>query len=238
MKEITLFNSKKAVTMMFAAFLISASIAFVVPFLAGKSQASFVVAALVFFALPLMSGTYIKRICMKHGTITFTPDCIKIIVQDNIQQKLDWNNLKNIQFNAFRNMAGRGIHIILRTTHGENLKYAFIENVADFIEGAEQESVLSEFLHFVKLHNASVLPPSQIKITPSFLASSSGAFLLLLPVGLIVLDICLRLSHTVQIKNHFLSFYVAIMLLFGLLAQRNKERRLYNLILKRLHATT
>jgi hypothetical protein len=230
---ITLYDAKGAFLSGLLGFGVGALVALPLPLLLGRQRNVFVLAAMLFFAIPMIYFPFIKKKYLKSGLFLLDPAQFSIkepSAEKNIVVFL--KEIQSYQVSPFKNMVGIGFVLKMRYKSGAYLKLGIIDNSSlNFNKGISEDSVLYRFCTYINAYNSSQ-SDDQAKITaiPSFFASRSGGYLLWLPAGLLVADLLLRFSIKHPDGKYLGLFFVLIVFTVSLIGARSKDKQVFRRI--------
>lgn len=230
---ITLYDAKGAFFSGLLGFGIGAVLALPLPLLLGRQQASFVLAAILFFAVPIVYFPFIKK---KHlRKVLFLLGPAEFSIQEASGEKtivVPLEEIQSYQVSPFNNMVGIGWGLRLQYKSGQRLKLGIIDNgTVNVSKGIREDSVLYRFCTYINLYNSRQSDyDHKITVLPTFFASPSGTWLLWLPAALLVMDLLLRLTGKHAASKDWALFFMLIIFTISLIGTRSKDKQIFQRI--------
>lgn len=231
--EITVYDAKGAFYSGMLGFMAGVVLASALPLLLGSGQHVFVLAGILFFAVPILYFPFIKKRRLKRELLLLEAD--RFSVQEN-SGKPDMvvllEDLSNFKISPFRNMIGNGFSLRLQYKDGRKVRLSILDKRQQRLDkDIRQDSVLYRFCSYINAYNRRQSDyECRINPIPSFFASPSGVYLLWLPAALLLLDLFLRVSGMLAGRKDWVLFFLLILYTINMIAFRSRDKQIFERI--------
>jgi len=225
---ITLFNLKKGIAIFLLCFCISTVIAVGLPFLLGRTDSIFLLAATLFFAIPLLYLPFIRKKCLQKALLSFNEaDCRIEGGQGNTV--IRWDEVSTYTARPWKSLVGNGFIFRVQTKDGHHVKLAVLEKeLVSRAGNIKEDSLLFQLCwHITDFNRTQTSEENRISLRPGFLASPSGAVLLWIPAVLLLIDLLYRLTHPGKGGRDIGFLFMILILTLVLWGQRRTDKLFY-----------
>ena len=223
--NITLFNLKKGILIFLLSFCISAVIAGGLPFFLGRTNSIFTLAAILFFAVPLMYLPVIRKKCLQKALLSFSDEDCRI-ERPKGETVIRWDEIATYRARPWKSMVGTGFIFDARAKDGHHVKLAVLEK--DFMSTAgdiRKDSVLLQLCrHIMDFNRTKASELDRITLQPGFLLSASGTTLYWILGVLLIFDLLYRATHPAIGGKHIGFLFLILVLAFMVWGQRRTGR--------------
>ena len=222
--NITLFNLKKGILIFLLSFCFSTVIAGGLPFLLGKTNSIFMLAAILFFAIPLLYLPVIRKKCLQKALLSFNEGGCSIQGQRNTD--IRWDDIATYTIRPWNSMVGNGFIFNARGKDGHHVKLAILEK--DFVSPSgdiKKDSLLFGFCQRIMDFNSTQASElDKIALQPGYLASASGTVLFWIPAVLLLIDLLYRATHPGKGGKNIGFLFMILILTFALWGRRRTDK--------------
>jgi hypothetical protein len=234
--SIKLFAPIKAFFFLLIMFFCCAVIGIPLPFIFGISNPILLITAIIILILPFVLVVHYKMRFRITGSIILNKNGISIL-KDNYQTIiLEWNEIKNYYSSDLTPalLAKYYVLEIYRKRGGRILLHIITDQLLKSNGEIDENSVLAIFSSFIKGYNQQLEEPwNSIEFKTTLYSSKFGKLLIALPILIIIIDICYRLSHPdIGFKTSIFSFILAVTLAFKFWGINKAGSRLEQAVLK------
>ena len=179
--------------------------------------------------LPIILSKKIKNDFKRNATLNFseTTFCVRLFspkTKTTTSEEYLWNDINAFRF-YFSPKLTTSLTIYLKNR--KKRTFIFLDK-KNYEESVEKESVLSNFLNYVKKVNQDLPEEKKIRLTGGFMVSKMAGFLIYIEISLIIVAFLLHLIHHKFGNSYYL--ILAIGFLIPQIVNRIQNKAIYNKI--------